>query len=291
MNIQEFHNTINQIYYTIYDKVGYAKLKKDELVYKLLRENRSYKNKYSGRRCFILGNGPSLKSIDFHLLKDECVFTVNLLAKYEHFGELNPMFHLLMDGALWGAREDVKNDLQETINMVNALPSRTTLIVPTNAYDFFERKRYKLKPHRQISYVRLGAPFVNGYRTIDMQYNIPTFRTVVQYAIVIALYMGFKEIYLLGCDGTIVVYTLNERIGGELEDIHAYKNDAMQRSATKQINENIPMDVLLYDQYCIFNDYKGLADECKQRGTKLCNLTEPSLVNYVQKGKLDQILR
>lgn len=291
MDIQKFYEKFSKVYYNISDKIEYAKLKKENgTVYKLLKENGKYKNKYTGKKCFILGNGPSLKDVDFNILKDECVFTMNFLTKYERFGELNPKFHLMIDGACFGLRKNVTGTAQETVDAINMLPSQTQLIIPVNAYDFIKRKKYKLNGNREIVYVDIGSPFVNGYRTIDMQYKIPGFRTVLQYAIAVAIYMGFKEIYLLGCDGTIIVHMLNDRVGEKNTIIHVYGNDEAQNRRTKQVNKNIRMDALLYDQYCIFNDYKKLVEECKRRGVKLYNLTELSLIDSVPRKSLNEIL-
>ncbi len=44
---------------------------------KLLNKNKKFKNIHKGNRCFILGNGLSLKQQDLTLLKNEYVFTVN----------------------------------------------------------------------------------------------------------------------------------------------------------------------------------------------------------------------
>jgi len=38
---------------------------------------RKYQNMYAGKRCFIIGNGPSLKQTDMRLLKDEYTFGMN----------------------------------------------------------------------------------------------------------------------------------------------------------------------------------------------------------------------
>jgi hypothetical protein len=38
---------------------------------------RSFRNRYAGERCFIIGNGPSLKKTDMRLLKDEYSFGMN----------------------------------------------------------------------------------------------------------------------------------------------------------------------------------------------------------------------
>ena len=47
---------------------------------------RAYRNKHEGRRCFILGTGPSLKKTDLSLLKNEFTFGLNRI--YLLFDEL-----------------------------------------------------------------------------------------------------------------------------------------------------------------------------------------------------------
>ena len=38
---------------------------------------RSYKNKFAGERCFVVGNGPSLNNMDMSKLSDEYTFGMN----------------------------------------------------------------------------------------------------------------------------------------------------------------------------------------------------------------------
>jgi hypothetical protein len=47
---------------------------------------RPYRNRHAGQRCFILGNGPSLKQTDLSLLRDEVTFGLNRI--YLLFPEL-----------------------------------------------------------------------------------------------------------------------------------------------------------------------------------------------------------
>ena len=42
-----------------------------------IRKLAAYKDKYAGKRCFIIGNGPSLKKTDMSKLKDEFTFGMN----------------------------------------------------------------------------------------------------------------------------------------------------------------------------------------------------------------------
>ena len=61
---------------------------------KFLRKNIEYKDKYKGKRCFIIGNGPSLKKHDLTLLKDEFVLTVNSMTITKEFDLITTDFHL-----------------------------------------------------------------------------------------------------------------------------------------------------------------------------------------------------
>ena len=49
---------------------------KDRNLVAVLKQNAKFQNAYPGKRCFIFGNGPSLKNVDFSLFRDEYTFTV-----------------------------------------------------------------------------------------------------------------------------------------------------------------------------------------------------------------------
>src|SRR5690242_15309754 len=42
-----------------------------------MRRLRACQNQYAGKRCFVVGNGPSLKKTDFSLLENEITFATN----------------------------------------------------------------------------------------------------------------------------------------------------------------------------------------------------------------------
>ncbi len=60
-------------------------------------EIRSFHNIGKGRRCFIIGNGPSLNKIDMNLLKDEHTFAVNgIFLKFPET-EFRPTYYVVED--------------------------------------------------------------------------------------------------------------------------------------------------------------------------------------------------
>ena len=62
----------------------------------IINSNLSFIDNHKGQRCFIVGNGPSLKKMDLNNLKDELVFTVNnIMSNTKLYEQLNSVYHLL----------------------------------------------------------------------------------------------------------------------------------------------------------------------------------------------------
>lgn len=257
--------------------------------YNVLEENKKFVNKYNGKRCFILGNGPSLNTVDFSVLKNEYVFTVNRLMRLDNFKNLNSNFHLYADLHAFGLRKGFDNDSKVILQEMLSLGKDVELFLPLEAEQIIRRNKYDKK--LKINFFKIGSPFIKGNRNIDLMNTIPSFNTVVQYAIAIAIYMGFKEIYLLGCDGTIIKAVIDTLMNAKMYAIHAYDdNDGLQENAYKQLLNNYKMDYVLYDQYTVFYAYRLLNKYCKAKKIKLVNLCETSLIDSLPKENLNDIL-
>lgn len=61
----------------IFDLEVGLKCQADPVYRESMRRLKAFKNKHTGERCFIIGNGPSLNSMDLSYLKDEITFGVN----------------------------------------------------------------------------------------------------------------------------------------------------------------------------------------------------------------------
>lgn len=60
---------------------------------RLVSRNRILKDRFRGRRCFILGTGPSVNELDFDLLAGEHVFACSLFCKHKDFNRLQVSFY------------------------------------------------------------------------------------------------------------------------------------------------------------------------------------------------------
>lgn len=159
----------------------------------LIKKNRKFKDKHLGERCFILGTGPSLNNLlenDIDNLKNEVVFAVNSIYKSKIVDEITPTYYSLFDNLYWDQEKHAFADILKKYELQKPLfltDYRTYSIVKDNDYEkntlFLFNKKF---------------PITKIESCIDK--NMYIGQNVVSTTILIAIFMGFKEIYLLGCD-------------------------------------------------------------------------------------------
>ena len=145
----------------------------------------SYKNKHAGERCFIIANGPSLKTMDLSFLKDEITFGMNRI--YLLFDEIPflPTYYVCINELI----------LEEFAQDINQLPMPKFL-------NWDRRSLYNLSDKNAI-FLRysLGLHDAFGYEPGKIQY---TGGTVTYASLQLAYFMGFKEVILIGLDHNYV---------------------------------------------------------------------------------------
>lgn len=276
----------------IIQKIHFWKIrKKNHELYNNIKTNIYFKNLHKGQRCFILGNGPSLRDVNFELLKDEIVFTVNCFSKVNNFEKVNPNYHLWIDYSFFELREDQKYNHHELMDDYEKMSkTNAKCFVPAIAYNFI--KKYNLDKKLDIHYLLMGE---NNIKQSNIEYDlanfITTYSTVVQYAVTVAIYMGFTEIYLLGIDSTSILSFINTLLETKgKEEFHAYdKDDTKERN--RQILNTWKMTDVFYDQYCIFHGYKVLDDFAKKNQIKIINCSSQTIVNELPRKRLCDVLQ
>ena len=151
------------------------------------RANRAYikrfKNVHEGRRCVIIGNGPSLRNTDLSLLRDEYTFGLNRI--YLMFEELGfkTTFHVVTNG----------------------------LVVEQFADDFKKIESPLFTTVRNRQFLE-GAPdtgflhnVVGPWFSRDASRGVWQGHTVTYVAMQLAYFMGFSEVVLVGVDHRFAV--------------------------------------------------------------------------------------
>lgn len=169
----------NTLFFIVFKVVNYfskinTPLTKNNL--KILR----LKNKYKGKRCFIIGNGPSLKPEDLERLKGEYTFASNKIYKIFNKTTWRPTFYMVVDPIV----------LVENVKEINLVKAKTKFTLKVykhlfNANIYFNNNLYKNK---------------RGTFSTNIMESLYSSGTVSYHLLQIAYYMGFSEVYLVGHD-------------------------------------------------------------------------------------------
>ena len=153
-----------------------------------LEKFQAIKDKYAGKRIFIIGNGPSLNQLPLYLLKDEYTMCFNRFSLMEERINWFPTFYAVTDDLVL---KDQAEELNERI-----IPRVSNAFFPDIHPSNLSVKRI-IKQRDNVLWLYVDKP--------NFSDNLPQCginKTVVNAGIQIAAYLGFKEIYLIGVDMT-----------------------------------------------------------------------------------------
>lgn len=251
------------------------------------KRNERFKNIHMGKRCFIIGNGPSVCSQNLFRLHDEITFTVNQIARNPQFKEINTNYHLWADPAFFKLNFTCDGDY-DLLEIMKQLPKETESFFPYDfAHDYIEK--YDLEKYIKVNYYKTGE-VVNPDEEIDFTEFIRGGYTVVQYAIRLAIYMGFMEIYLLGCECTTILNVINARTSQYTSVTHCYDINEKEKERAKNMYFTLPMQDYYEAERGIMNEYHLLGEYCNKRGIKLVNCTPGGLLDEIPRGSYEKII-
>ena len=162
-----------------------------------LAANSELKNRHQGQRCFIVGNGPSVKQQDLRSLRGETVFSVSNGYLHEGYEAMAPKYHCVPQ-ITYGrmTQEDVVkwfSEMHEHLGGAELFLNETEAAVV---------KKHRLFAGRKVHYIALRENFdeLNGTAVIDIARPVPRVESVPVMVLMIAMYLGFREIVILGVD-------------------------------------------------------------------------------------------
>lgn len=164
-----------------------------------------YKNRFKGKKCFLIGSGPSLKIEDLtalHNNRDYVSIACNSLFKAYEFTDWRADLYCIADnGVFTSVGERVMNVQKDK-----------PIFVCESVYDIINREnRDKVIPVR----VKANTDYPERRRfSPDAGKYVYRFGSVLYFMIQLAVYLGFSEIYLLGCDCN---YSYTKKADGTIE--------------------------------------------------------------------------
>ncbi len=241
---------------------------------KAMSDNINLKDKHRGKRCFIIGNGPSLKHYDLSKLTNECVFTVNYMMKSEYFKILNPDYHLFFDPIVFSLNPDNIDDKAkfDLIDQTASTNPDLQYIIPFRRKSNFN----KLFPKHKFIYLYNYKIYTKRLKRVsELDRIIPIFQNVILYAINSAIHMGFDQIYLMGVDMTgfmehFEYNKTNDQWG------HSYKKTEEDQLKIKKIlaEQNLDNEFYLKAIGKTFEHFKIMNLHAKAKNVKLYNASD-----------------
>jgi hypothetical protein len=249
-------------------------------------------------KCYILGNGPSLKDdLKDHLefLAKNKLIVMNDMSKSEYFDMLKPEYYVFADPCYWD--RNVYNEFAIAANNVLVLiRNKTTwpmsLIVPYAAFKDVNFKNF-FKTNKNINLLFYNLIAFNGFEFLNRfiyrnSLGMPTPQNVLIPCLTIAINLNFKEINLLGVDHswTQNLFT-NSKNEVCMKDEHFYDNqDAKTTPIRKVYGEIYKMHQILMDFSLMFQGYHIIKKYADSRNVKLINRTRNSFIDAFERGEL-----
>ena len=251
----------------------------------LLLSRRSTITKFDGHnRLIIMGNGPSLRQTmaeNIDILKSNDSLAVNFAANASEFFEIKPKYYVLADPHFFVNRDNeavarlyenlAKTDWQMTL----FIPNSQDVTLPEN-----------------ITVEKFNMVGIEGWQWLqnaafDACRAMPRPRNVLIASIMVAIFKGYKEIYIVGADHswlkTISVNSNNEVVSVQP---HFYKEE--KKEVTRVNNEYVSYSLhqIIYSFYVAFRAYHQIRRYADARGIQIYNSTPESFIDAFERKPL-----
>lgn len=240
---------------------------------------RKLKNKHKGQRCFIIGNGPSLRAQDLELLKDEICFGANRIYEIYKETEWRATYYCVQDN-------DMAVEMAE--NASSAIDDSTATFIRALTYKKVKGlyEQYKEKMVFVPIYSQL-FPVLAKVTDIKFSDNAGKYiydgTTVTYMAMQLAAYMGFSEIYLLGVDASFPrVYDVNRNVVSEDLSLPMHFYEKKDKKSHQIHSATLEVQLAAYQEAKEFG--------CKHGTFKIFNATRGGKLEIFERVRLEDIL-
>lgn len=244
-----------------------------------LTQNRRFQNRHRGERCFIVCNGPSVKAQNLKALKGEVVISVSSGYHHPDYQEYSPRYHCTPQFTM--SSEFTEEIAVRWLTEIHASVGSAEIFHSIQEAPLIQR--HNLYPGRDINYLCMAGSFTGNYhQNIDLTRIVPGVTTVPIMALMIALYMDFKEIYLLGADHDSY----------KSREYHYFYDPSRQfgggvTSFTGPVDTPVAEELLIY--YQVFMQYRALQSIAQARGITIYNATRGGALEELPRINLEDV--
>ncbi len=249
----------------------------------ILRNNIELKDKYKNERLFILGSGSSILHYDLKVLKNEYVMTQNSFYMHNDISKIDPNYHCVIP--YYQSDKEYSIWINYIAEMKDSMPNslfiwglNTRSLIEKHHKDISDRSYYIRTKYNLLT---LNKAKVNISKTIM---NIPT---VLTQCLTVAMYMGFKEIYLLGFDLDQICHTKDQTYGrfygmSKITDTEFERNE----------NERLDLETTdgWYTWWLMNKQFFLLKLFADQNNINIINGTQGGILSYFKREPIENII-
>ena len=236
-----------------------------------------FKNKYLGKRCFIIGNGPSLKAQYLELIKDEYCFAANRVYLMYEKTNWRPTFYMCQDDQILRAEWKNINTFNNVECFISYNPMFKYGIDIPKANIYLADNRDYLKRTLPISF------------SSKCENKIYDGSTVTYSSMQLAIYMGFKEIYLLGMDHNYAHTIDKNRKISYNPSVKTYFDDTY-KDVYKEFEQKSGAIFAVYDFEAVNSAYKQAKNVAEKKGIKIYNATRGGKLEIFERVNFDELI-
>ena len=160
----------------------------------LLRQTADLRLRHAGKRCFIMGSGPSISLQDLSKLRGEFVLSVSNTFVHPEFGSIKPRYHLVPPIAA------SHGHLYPQIRFVEWFREMETATGDAEMFfhigDRFWIEQEGLFAARKVHWVDYHGWAGESFDAVDLA-ALPGIWSVSELALSAAVYMGFERIFFI----------------------------------------------------------------------------------------------
>jgi hypothetical protein len=261
----------------------YLKALKSRVKYrKILIKNYGLKNKHYGKRCFIVGNAPSITDIKIDKLRREYVFSISNGYHHAKYSYFKPSYHIVPKLTYTSIKGGMNDEMAVSwFKEMDEKLGHAKLILGVEQAPIVEKN--KLFNKREVYYINAsGRDYVN----VDLSKPIGEVQTAPQIAIQIAIYMGFREIYLLGVDHNSLCTNKYDYFF-DAKKLMKVKHEGVDED--RNIVDTFYKRLLVHER--LFRIYESLAESAIVNKVRVINLSRESTVDCFEKDNFNNILK
>lgn len=236
----------------------------------------------------IMANGPSLRqnlTNDADTLRASHTMAVNFAANAEEFRWLRPRYYILADPHFFSGKQEP--NLLKLMEELAAVDWPMTLLVPKGAK---LSATVAANPHLRVerfAFHAFESTEALQQAAFDRGWGMPRPRNVLIPAIMCAIWLGYKQIYLLGADHSWTqTLSVNDRNQVVSIQPHFYKEDKAEEARVTAVYEHVRLHEILDSFRVAFSSYHTIARYARQRGVTIVNSTPGSFIDAFNRAPL-----